>query len=431
MVCMTDLVPEDHILKLIDKAIDWDFIYDLVEDKYSFIGRPAIDPVTLIKIPFIQYLFGIRSMRQTCKEIEVNVAYRWFLGLDMYDKVPHFSTFSKNYTRRFKDTDLFKKIFAYILEECYKAELVNPEQIFIDATHVKARANSKKMKSAIATEESLFYEELLKQEIDDDRLSHGKKKLKDRKNVVQQEVTEFTTDAPKKIKTRKVSTVDEESGWFRKGEHKHVFAYGVQTACDVNGWIVGYTVHPANLHDSRTFIELYNVIKTIPDVNMIVADAGYKTPAIAKTLIDDGIKPVLPYKRPMTKKGFFKKSEYTYDEFNDVYICPNNEILTYSTTNRQGYKIYKSDTTKIVARHVWEEYIEECEDIRHTKGMKEIYGKRKETIERVFGTAKENHGFRYTQMYGKARMEMKAAFTFACMNLKKLAKMKKRLELKS
>ena len=67
--------------------------------------------------------------------------------------------------------------------------------------------------------------------------------------------------------------------------------------------------------------------------------------------------------------------------------------------------------------------MEKCEDIRHTIGMKEVYAQRKETVERLFGTAKKNHGLRYTQMIGKARMEMKVGLTFACMNLKKLAKM--------
>ena len=145
-LCMDDMVPQDHLLRIIDKAIDWNFIYDLVVEKYSpDNGRPSMDPVMLIKIPFIQYLYGIKSMRQTCKEIEVNVAYRWFLGLDMMDKVPHFSTFGKNYTRRFKDTDLFEQIFSHILMECYKFKLVDPTEVFVDATHVKARANNKKM----------------------------------------------------------------------------------------------------------------------------------------------------------------------------------------------------------------------------------------------------------------------------------------------
>ena len=154
--CMDDMVPQDHLLRLIDRAIDWSFIYDLVEGTYCHDnGRPSMDPVMLIKIPFIQYLYGIRSMRQTIREIEVNVAYRWSLGLDMMDPVPHFSTFGKNYTRRFKDTDLFGQIFSHILGQCMGAGLVDTSQIFVDATHVKACANGKKIKEQAVHDEAL------------------------------------------------------------------------------------------------------------------------------------------------------------------------------------------------------------------------------------------------------------------------------------
>ena len=446
-LCMDDMVPKDHLLRIIDQAIDWNFIYELVEEAYSpDNGRPSMDPVMLIKLPFIQYLYGIKSMRQTCKEIQVNVAYRWFLGLDMMDAVPHFSTFGKNYTRRFQDTDLFEQIFARILAECYRYRLVDPTEVFVDATHVKARANNKKMQKRIAHEEALFYEELLKKEIGQDRESHEKKPLKEKNEKAKDEDPgppsggSASQDDPRTIKC---STSDPESGWFRKGEHKHVFAYAVETACDKNGWILGYTIHPGNEHDSRTFPQLYDKIKNI-GIKTLVADAGYKTPAIAKLLLDDGIRPLLPYKAPMTKEGFFKKYEYVYDEYYDCYLCPKDKILTYKTTNRNGYREYKScgetcgscpylsrctgskDHVKTVTRHIWEPYLDRCEEIRHTYGMKELYAKRKETIERLFGTAKENHGFRYTQMFGKARMEMKVGLTFACMNLKKLAKIKER-----
>jgi hypothetical protein len=120
-------------------------------------------------------------MRQTMKEIEVNVAYRWFLGLDMLDTVPHFSTFGKNYTRRFKDTDLFEQIFSKILEDCMKFHLVDTSTIFIDSTHVKANANNKKMRKRIAQKEALWFEETLKTEINQDRKEHGKKELKEKK----------------------------------------------------------------------------------------------------------------------------------------------------------------------------------------------------------------------------------------------------------
>ena len=452
LVCIDDLVPKEHLLRTIDKAIDWSFIYDLVKDTYSAdTGRPSIDPVTLIKIPFIQYLYGIKSMRQTIKDIEVNVAYRWFLGLELDEKVPHFSTFGKNYTRRFEGTDLFEKIFQHILEECYKYKLVDPSEVYVDATHVKARANSKKMQKRIAKKEALFYAEQLKKDINEDRIAHGKKPLKDKDDDDKSSGTsdkfeDYTDDVPLDGKEIRCSTTDPDSGWFRKGEHKHVFAYGIETACDKNGWILDFTVNPGNEHDSRTFKGLYDRLENI-GMEYCIADAGYKTPAIAKLLLDDGIKPVLPYKRPMTKDNFFKKYEYVYDEHYDCYICPRNQILKYSTTNRDGYREYKScghicekceflpkcteskNHVKVVTRHIWEDYIETCEDIRHTDGMKDLYSHRKETIERVFGTAKENHGFRYTQMYGKARMTMKVALTFACMNLKKLAKIQNDWEL--
>ena len=294
------------------------------------------------------------------KEIEVNVAYRWFLGLDMLDPVPHFSTFGKNYTRRFKDTDLFEQIFSKILEDCMKYKLVNTEQIFVDATHVKACANSKKMRKRVAHEQAVWYEEELNKEIEKDRLAHGKKPLKKKDDNqppasggTGNDKDSISEELPEDVKTQKCSISDPESGWFRKGEHKHEFAY---------------------------------------------------------------------------------------DEYYDCYICPGAHILTYSTTNRSGYKEYKScgehcaecqclskcteskDHVKLITRHVWEEYMEVVEDIRHTIGNRQIYQLRKETIERIFGTAKEQHGFRYTQYVGKARMEMKAGLTFACMNLKKLAK---------
>ena len=167
---MEDMVPKDHILRLIDESISFDFIYDLVEEKYSpDFGRPSLDPVALIKIQLIQYLFGIKSMRQTIKDIEVNIAYRWFLGINLMDPVPHFTTFGKNYTRRFKDTDLYEQIFARVLEECMKCGFVDNRTMFIDATHIKAAANNHKYITKEAHAAARFYEASLKAEIEKDR----------------------------------------------------------------------------------------------------------------------------------------------------------------------------------------------------------------------------------------------------------------------
>ncbi len=129
----------------IDRAINLDFIYDEVKDLYcQGNGRPSVDPVVLFKIALLQYTFGIRSMRQTIREIEVNMAYRWYLGYGMTEKIPHFSTFGKNYVRRFEDSGIFERLFERILLEAVKCGFVDASAVFIDATHIKASANKKK-----------------------------------------------------------------------------------------------------------------------------------------------------------------------------------------------------------------------------------------------------------------------------------------------
>lgn len=159
--CLEQLVPKNHLLRKIDKIIDFDFIYDEVGELYSTVGRPSVDPVVLIKIVMIQYLFGIPSMRQNLREIEVNLAYRWFLGYSISENPPHFSTFNKNYERRFKSTNLFNNIFFRILEIAEENGLIEPTQIYIDSTHIKASANKKKYTKVNVKVEAKKYQDKL------------------------------------------------------------------------------------------------------------------------------------------------------------------------------------------------------------------------------------------------------------------------------
>lgn len=440
-VSIEDLVPEDHILRDIDRTIDFSFIYEEVKGLYAAEdwGKPGIDPVSLFKIVFIQYLFGIRSMRRTIKEIEVNNAYRWFIGYNIGEKIPHFSTFGKNYVRRFKDTDIFQKIFQHILQEAVNVGFVDASAVFIDGTHIKASANKHKATQAVVDKQVRNYQKQLDKEIEEDRLEHGKKPLKDNDD------DDGETPPAPETKTIKQSTTDPESGVFHKGEHEKCFAYVANTACDRHNFILDFVLGPGNVHDSVMFDSLYEkVISKFPEINVVAVDAGYKTPWIMKQIIDSKRIPSVPYKRPMTKEGFFKKYEYVYDEYYDCFICPNNKVLNYSTTNRDGYREYKSNPCicehcdkrsqctqskshqKVVQRHLWEDYMELAEDYRHTPEYRDIYKLRSQTIERVFADAKEKHAMRYTQMRSLRKVTMQVALTFACMNLKKLATWKRR-----
>ncbi len=141
-------------------------------------GRPCCDPVTVVKIAFLQHLFGIRSLRQTIKEIEMNIAYRWFLHFNLETPIPHFATISYAFAKRFPDK-LFEEIFSWIFEQAVEKRMVDAKAIFIDATHIKANAEKKKVRKQQAEFTARIYEQKLRQEINEDREAHGKKPLKE------------------------------------------------------------------------------------------------------------------------------------------------------------------------------------------------------------------------------------------------------------
>jgi len=428
MITIDELVPKDHLVRKLDIAIDFSFIYPLVEPLYSTLGRPSVDPVVLIKMTFVQYVFGIRSMRQTIKEIQTNMAYRWFLGFGFHTEVPHFSTFGKNYERRFQDTDIFEQIFYRILKEIADKGLLSADHVFIDSTHVKASANKRKFEKKMARKETRAYEAKLQEELNQDRIEHGKKPFPPDK---------FEKEEFKEIKE---STTDPESGYYVKDERTKQFAYSFHAAADSYGFILGSIVTPGNVHDSHMLQPLVEkVMEKVKKPLAVAADAAYKTPAITKFLLDQDIQPALPYTRPKTKDGFLRKHDYVYDEYYDCYLCPEGQELKYSTTTKDGKRQYKSnpiqcatcpllaqctnskDHRKIIERHIWEHHIEEADHLRHQKNIKQIYARRKETIERVFADAKEKHGMRWTTLRGIKKLSMQAMLTFAAMNLKKLA----------
>lgn len=434
------LVPKFHLLRKIDRSVDWSKVYEICEKYYSKDrGRPSIDPVVLVKMVLIQHLYGIRSLRQTAAEIEVNVAYRWFIGYDLIERIPHFSTISYNFLHRF-DSDVFEEIFTWVLNEAISGGYVRPEVIFVDATHVKANANRKKQMKKYVPAAVKRYEEQLHAEVNEDRELHGKKPLKDHHDDDDKGSGDGNCEGQMSMKEVSVSTTDPESGLFHKGEHKVVFAYTAHTACDKNSFILDTVVTPGNVHDSVVFDDLYDrVTERFEEIQVVTMDAGYKTPWICKRIFDDGRLPSLPYKRPMTQKGGHAWYEYVYDEHYDCVLCPEYQILSYSTTNRDGYREYKSkpyicatcptrnqctqsqNMQKTVTRHIWQDYVEQAEDIRHSPIGKETYALRSQTIERVFADAKEKHGMRYTQYRGLAQVTNWVRLKFAAMNLKKLA----------
>ena len=442
------LVPKEHLLRKIDAAVDFNVLYEMVERLYcEDNGRPSIDPAVLFKMVLIQHLYGLASLRRTAEEISLNVAYRWFLGYTLQEETPHFSTVSYNFRHRFTE-ETVNQVFAWILSEAADAGYLSPKAVFIDGTHIKANANTKKQVKAQIPAASKRYAKELMDEVNADREAHGKKPFDNDDDPPAPTKKHRDNTSKKKLARRKKqgfrsitkSVTDPESGLFVKGEHKRQFAYEAHTACDRNGFVLETVVTPGSVHDSVAFDEVYDkVTEKYPQVETVVADAAYKTPHICKKVFDDGRVLSTAYKRPQTMKGGHEWWKYVYDAFYDCVICPEYQPLKYSTTNRDGYREYKSDPgicancptrercthskdyVKTVQRHIWKDYEELADDARYTPEYRELYKRRKETIERVFADAKEKHAMRYTQYRGLAQVTNWVKLKFAAMNLKKLA----------
>jgi transposase len=442
------LVPKDHLLRKIDAAVEWERLYGMVEELYcEDNGRPGIDPVVLFKMVLIQHLYGLPSLRRAADEVRVNIVYRWFLGYTLNEETPHFSTISYNFRHRFTEESI-GQIFAWILDEAAQGGYLSPGAVFIDGTHIKASANiHNKIKKAVPAAAVQYREELLT-EINADREKHGKKPFDDDDDEPPKGKKRDNTSKKKLARRKKqkqitVSTTDPDCGMFVKGEHERQFAYEAHTACDKNGFVLETVVTAGNVHDSIAFDDVYDkLVEQFPEVETIVADSAYKTPHICKKVFDDNRVWSSAYRRPQTKKGGHEWWKYVYDEYYDCIVCPEYKVLHYATTNRDGYREYKSRNyvcancptrhlctesksfEKTVTRHVWQDYIELAEDARYTPEYEKLYSKRKETIERVFADAKEKHAMRYTHFRGLAQVSNWVRLKFAAMNLKKLANWK-------
>ena len=171
-VRLEEMVPVGHILRRIDRHIDLNFINQITQELYSTTGRPSIDPQVLIRMMLIGYLFGITSERRLCQEVHLNLAYRWFCGLSLEDKVADHSTFSKNRNGRFKDSDVFRQMFYAVVKQAMEAGLVRGQHLSIDATTIKANASLESMEPIVVSMSAESYLAELEEQIEELEAGH-------------------------------------------------------------------------------------------------------------------------------------------------------------------------------------------------------------------------------------------------------------------
>jgi IS5 family transposase len=303
--------------------------------------------------------------------------------------------------------------------------------LYTDSTHLKANANKNKLVKVKAEQSAKDYLAALDRAVEEDRLVHGKKPLPSRSKT------------PEK-RTIKQSTTDPDSGYMvRDGKPKGFYYLDHRTVDGVCNIITDVHVTPGNVHDSKPYLKRLDRQKERFgfDIKAVGVDAGYFTAAICKGLEERQLYGVIGYRRPTHRKGTFYKREYAYDAAQDHYTCPEGQRLIYTTTNREGYRHYQSDSercqicpersrctsnakaVKTITRHVWEDSKERINQHRLNPAGKKIYRRRKETVERSFADAKELHGYRYARYRGLNRVKGQCLLAAAAQNMKKIALM--------
>lgn len=446
IVNLEEMIPENHFLRVIEKHFDWNFIYDEVEKLYSKVGRKSIDPVVLVKIHILKFLFNEDSLRKTYEALNYNLLYKWFIGYDINKQTPNHSTYSQNYKRKFckLESDLLETVFDKVIDLLVDWKCLDMTCVYIDSTHTKAYANKKKNHKEMK-------EIVIKKYQRDLDLEIALKGLKDN-NLTDEEYLE---EVEKIVKCNEeanteevigekeviVSDVDSDSGMLYKSDKEKMFGYNTSVICDNNNYILTVDTNGSNVHDSVSFYQSFENLTNhfdITNIDYFVGDAAYTTPHICKTIIDLEMIPAFPYTRKGYRKGYLKKYEYVYDEYNDIYICPNEkDLIPTGYINKDGYIKYKASDKdcsncslkeqctknkyKQILRHVWEEYKEMTNEYRHHLDVKEIYKQRPQHIERVFADGKMKYGLRKTYFRTKERVHRELTLLYACMNLKKFA----------
>ena len=293
-VNLEEMIPQNHFLRVIEEHFDWNFIYEEVEKLYSKVGRKSVDPVVLIKIHILKFLFNEDSLRKTYEALQYNLLYKWFIGYDICKKTPDHSTYSQNYKRKFckLKKDLLQTVFDKVIELLIDWNCLDMTAVYIDSTHTKAYANKKKNHKELVKIEAKKYQKELDLEIalkglHDEELSE-EEYFKEIERIIKcnEEVDTEEVIGEKEII---VSDIDKDAGMLYKSDKEKMFGYNTSVICENNNYILTVDTNGSNVHDSISYYQSFeNLINhfDIFTIDYFVGDAAYLTPHICKTIHD-------------------------------------------------------------------------------------------------------------------------------------------------
>ena len=436
--CIEDHVPDKHVLRMLDRFLDFTEVRKHLTPYYSDIGRPSIDPELMIRMLLVGYCFGIRSERRLCEEVHLNLAYRWFCRLGLEDQVPEHSTFSKNRHGRYRDSGLFRFVFESVVERCMEEGLVGGEGFAVDASLIKADAHRKR---GFPGKEGIEWE----------RPGRKTRAVREYLDALDNDSEAIRADEA----TRKtISLTDPTSRWTAAPGGPAYYAYSTNYLIDVDSAIIlDVEASPSTLSEeaqaARTMID-HTEKRFGLKPESFIGDTAYGNAQMLGWLVEEKhITPHVPVlDKSEGKEGQFGRTDFTWEPEADRYVCPGGNSLERNRRNfknkRTGitkdntiiYRAAQSDcqhcamkdkcTPKEPARKIARSIHEDARDLARALATTEAYAqsrKDRKKVEMLFAHLKRIMRFDRLRLRGPCGAQDEFTLAATVQNLRKLAKL--------
>lgn len=441
--CLEQLVPPDHLVRRLDAVLDLSWVSRELAPYYSHTGRPSIDPELMLRMLIVGYVFAIRSERQLCSEVQVNLAYRWFCGLTIEDRIPDHSVFSRARHERFREADVLRRMFESVVAGCIGAGLVGGESFSLDASLIRADVNQVKRvpgdradaladrgRASRAVRE---YFDILDGDILDgdgaDAIEEGGGR----------EVGGREKNAPKAL-----SLTDPLAAWVARQRVRAFFAYDANYLIDNRlGVIVDAEGTRANrIEENRVALAMVARVEERFDLKpkRLAADTAYGSGKTLKSLTDRGIEPHIPVSDKSTRDdGSFSRADFTYDAEHDSYTCPGGKTLKTTGRVHEGRTLYyrarKSDCeacslkprccpkapSRRIPRDIDEDVRDHVRALAHTEAF-EISRRERKKVEMAFAHLKRILKLDRLRLRGLSGARDEILLAATAQNLRKLVR---------
>jgi len=427
---LDEAVPDDHPVREIAAVLDLSWVHCELARHYPRLGRPSIDPVLMIRMLVVGYVFAIRSERGLCREVGVNLAYRWFCGLSIEDKIPDHSAFSRARNERFGDSGIFRTVFERVVGACIGAGLVGGEGFAIDASLIVADAN--KQRSTPGSEWS--------KDLDAQAVGRATKEYLAR-------LDDAAFGAASDVIPKFVSRSDPAAQWTGAMRGPAFFAYSDNYLIDVKSGIImdveaPRAIRQAEVTAARTMIKRTEQRFDIKP-ERLAGDTAYGSGANLDWLVNEAkIAPHIPVvDKSKREDGTFSREDFTFDKERNVYICPAGKVLTTtgkvapdgetlyyraSTRDCRGCLLKSQCCPKAPLRRIQRSIYEEARDVARALAKSEAFDRSRrdrKRVEMLFAHLKRIFRLGRLRLRGPCGAQFEFTLAAIAQNLRRLAKL--------